>query len=83
MIFLPSIILSSGIDASAAADAELVVSLEKKLEIVEAQAVPRGSVCLRHTMSGGPSPCMEGEMSEYGDLRSLQVQKVTAQAQWA
>ena len=38
-------------------------------------------VCLWHTRSGGPAPCMEEKMSEYGDLRSLQVQKVTAQAQ--
>ena len=45
--------------------------------------LPHGSVCLRHTMSGGPAPCVEEKMSEYGDLRSLQVQKVTAQAQRA
>ena len=45
--------------------------------------LPHGSVCLRHTMSGGPAPCVEEKMSKYGDLRSLKVQKVTAQAQWA
>ena len=40
------------------------------------------SLCLRQRRRFGlTAPCVEEKMSEYGDLRSLQVQKVTAQAQ--
>ena len=40
------------------------------------------SLCLRQRRRFGlTAPCVEEKMSGYDDLRSLQVQKVTAQAQ--